>query len=57
METKRGLMFGHRSFFPHVVISLVQILITAFDETFQSLVVEETSKPLLDVGFDGVRSR
>jgi hypothetical protein len=50
-------MFGHRSFFFHVVISLVQLLITAYDETFQSLVVEETSKPLLDVGFDGVRSR
>ena len=45
--------------FSHVVISLVQALLTPYDETFQSLVVEGDvllPKPLLDVGVDGVKS-
>ena len=56
LRQSAGLCLDKGHLFSHV-ISLVQILITAYDETFQSLVVEETSKPLLDVGFDGVRSR
>ena len=35
-----GLCLDTGNLFSHVVIGLVQILITAYDETFQSLVVE-----------------
>jgi hypothetical protein len=57
MGTKHVLIFGLKSFISHVVISLVQALLTAYDETCHSLVVEGDvlSKPFLDVGFDGVR--